>query len=206
MGLYSRNILPRVIDFACRQRHVSAPRQSVVPRARGKTLEVGFGTGLNLPYYDAGRVSGLWALDPAWEAMAPLARQRLAASTIPLIPLPASADAIPATDAYFDSVVVTYSLCSIADPASALAEIMRVLKPGGNLLFAEHGLAPDPAVRRLQGLLNPCWGYFGGGCQLDRPIDRLILNSGFGLQGMEQGYLPGLRFASYVYRGVAIRP
>jgi len=206
MGWYSRHVLPRVIDFACRQRHVCAPRQSVVPRARGKTLEVGFGTGLNLPYYDGRRVSGLWALDPAWEAMAPLARQRLAASAIPLVPLAAPADAIPAPDAFFDSVVVTYSLCSISDPAAALADIMRVLKPGGSLLFAEHGLAPDPAVRRLQGWLNPCWGMLGGGCRLDRPVEQLILDGGFSLQGLEQGYLPGLRFASYVYRGVAIRP
>jgi len=205
MGLYRKYILPRVIDMACSQRHISGPRGALVSRAHGDVLEIGFGTGLNLPVYNPARVRRLWALDPAWDEMRGLAFARLAQSDIRIHPMRESAECISAEDHFFDSVVMTYSLCSIPRPAAALEEIRRVMKPGATLLFAEHGLAPEPGVRRLQGLLNPIWGCLGGGCRLDRPMDDLILAAGFSMQELEKNYLPGLRFASYVYRGVAVR-
>jgi len=176
-----------------------------VPRAHGNVLEIGFGTGLNLPMYDQDRVRRLWALDPAWDDMQDIARKRVARSDLEIEAMNESAERISAEDGFFDSVVMTYSLCSIPRPAAALQEIGRVMKPGAQLYFAEHGLAPDPGVRRMQSILNPLWGCFGGGCSLDRAMDQLILGAGFSMLELEKNYLPGLRFASYVYRGVAIR-
>lgn len=205
MGIYAKYILPRVIDLACRHEDIFRTRQELLPRARGRVLEVGFGTGLNLSSYDAGRVQRLWALEPSWDSMQALAEKRLRKSTIEVEAVASGAEAIPLPSNFFDTVVMTYTLCSIPDTDAALKEIRRVMKPGAVMLFAEHGLAPDRFVQRQQRLLNPVWGYCGGGCQLDRPMDKLIAAAGFRVPDLEQGYLNGFRFASYVYSGQAFK-
>lgn len=205
MGLYAKHILPRVIDLACRHEDIFRTRQELVPRAQGKVLEVGFGTGLNLSSYDAGRVQRLWALEPFWDSMQAVAETRLRKSSIEVEAVPCGAESIPLPSNFFDTVVMTYTLCSIPDSAIALEEIRRVMKPGAVMLFAEHGLAPDRFVQRQQRLLNPVWGFCGGGCCLNRPMDKLIAGAGFRVPNMEQGYLNGFRFASYVYSGQAFK-
>ena len=201
MGLYQQHVLPRVIDLACRHRDIFRSRQALIPRARGRVLEVGFGTGLNLSSYSAQQVERVWALEPSWESMQGLARSRMDAVAIEVEPVVASAEAIPLASDFFDTVVMTFTLCSIGDSGKALEEIRRVMKPGGTLLFAEHGLAPDRFVQRQQRWLNPLWGRCGGGCQLDRPMDALITGAGFKVPELQAGYLNGFRFASYVYSG-----
>ena len=203
MGLYARHILPRVIDLACRHQDVFKARQALVPQARGKVLEVGFGTGLNLSSYASSRVERLWALEPHWESMQAVAGRRMGNTSLEVEVLTASAAAIPMPADFFDSVVMTFTLCSIHEGEQALEEIRRVMKPGACLLFAEHGLAPERFVQRQQRLLNPVWGACGGGCQLDRPMDRLITGAGFDVPDMQAGYLGGFRFTSYVYSGKA---
>lgn len=205
MGFYARHVLPRVIDMACRHKDIFHTRQGLVPGAHGRVLEVGFGTGLNLSSYDASRVDRLWALEPYWDSMRVLAAARMQASTIQVEPVPASAESIPLDSDFFDSVVMTFTLCSIAEAGRALEEIRRVMKPGAVMIFAEHGLAPDRFVQHQQRLLNPLWGYCGGGCCLDRPMDKLITDAGFRVPEMGMGYLNGFRFASYVYSGQAFK-
>ena len=205
MGLYARHILPRVIDIACRHRDIFSARQALVPQARGRVLEVGFGTGLNLSSYVAGQVEGLWALEPHWESMQAVAGKRMKDVPFQVEAVPSSAESIPLPSEFFDSVVMTFTLCSIPDSERALEEIRRVMKPGAVMLFAEHGLAPERLVQYQQRILNPLWGRCGGGCQLDRPMDRMITGAGFNVPEMQAGYLTGFRFASYVYSGKAYK-
>ena len=178
-------------------------REKLVPHARGRVLEVGIGSGLNLPYYDAARVSKVWGLDPAPE-MAKMARQ--AVDSLPFevefIGLPA--DEIPLEDNSIDTVVVTYTLCTIPETTPALHQINRVLRPGGELLFCEHGVAPDASVRRWQDCLNPVWKRLGGGCNLNRPIPALIEEGGFRTRKLDNMYIPGWRPASFNYWGAAV--
>ncbi|MCJ7558627.1 MAG: class I SAM-dependent methyltransferase [Gammaproteobacteria bacterium] len=205
MGLYARHILPRVIDLACRHRDIFRARQELVPQARGRVLEVGFGTGLNLSSYAADRVERLWALEPYWESMQAVAGKRMRDTTLEVEVVAAGAAAIPMPTDFFDSVVMTFTLCSIHEGEQALEEIRRVMKPGAVMLFAEHGLAPERIVQYQQRVLNPLWGACGGGCQLDRPMDRMITGAGFEVPEMQAGYLTGFRFASYVYSGKAYK-
>jgi len=205
MGLYARHILPRVIDLACRHRDIFSARQALVPQARGRVLEVGFGTGLNLSSYAAGQVDRLWALEPHWESMRAVADKRMQDTPIEVEVITAGAAAIPMPADFFDSVVMTFTLCSIREGEVALDEIRRVMKPGAVMLFAEHGLAPERFVQYQQRVLNPLWGACGGGCQLDRPMDRMITRAGFDVPEMQAGYLTGFRFASYVYSGRAYK-
>jgi SAM-dependent methyltransferase len=158
---YDRHILPWALDFACGLPMVGRQRQKVVPLAQGRVLEVGIGTGLNMPYYDKARVQQITGLDPAME-LHPRARKRIAAAGLPVELVGLSAEQIPRPDASFDTVLVTYSLCTIPDPLAALREMRRVLAPGGTLLFCEHGRAPDAAVARWQDRLQPLWGTVCG--------------------------------------------
>jgi ubiquinone/menaquinone biosynthesis C-methylase UbiE len=182
-------------------RVVSRRRAAVVPLAEGRVLEIGIGTGLNLCHYDPRRVSQIVGVDPA-HTMHPLAERRAleAGLTVELVPL--SAETLPAADASFDSVVCTYSLCTIPDPAAALAEMRRVLNPGGRLLFAEHGRAPDPRVRAWQQRLQPLWGPLAGGCHLGRDIPALLTQAGF-TATLNSSYLHRPKFAGYHYWGWA---
>lgn len=203
MGLYSRYILPRVVHFTCGLKPNMRQREKVVPRARGRVLEIGIGSGLNLPYYDSAKVSKVWGLDPSPE-MTRMAR-RIAASLpfeVEFIGLPG--DEIPLEDNSVDTVIVTYTLCTIADTTPALRQMSRVLRPGGELIFCEHGAAPDASVRRWQDRLNPIWTRLGGGCNLNRPIPTLIEAGGFEIKSLDTMYIPGWRPASFNYWGTAI--
>ncbi|MFN2166058.1 MAG: class I SAM-dependent methyltransferase [Anaerolineae bacterium] len=202
MGLYSKWVLPHVVHLACSGDTQEKQRRKVVPRARGEVLEIGFGSGLNLPHYAAGAVTRLWALEPSAE-MLRLAARAEAPAGFELRTLEAGAEAIPLEDASVDTVVITYSLCTIPEPAAALAEMRRVLRPGGRLLFCEHGRSPDDSVHRWQQRMNPLWSRLGGGCHLDREIPALLEAAGFGLEGLEEGYIPGWKPACYNYWGAA---
>ena len=202
MGLYNRYILPHVVNLACSGKPTMRQRQKVVPRATGRVLEIGFGSGLNLPFYEAGAVQKLWALEPSEEMWA-LAEPGMSASPLPIEPVLSGAEDIPLATNSVDTVMLTYTLCSIAEPETALREILRVLSDGGRLIFCEHGEAPDPGVKRWQQRINPLWKRFGGGCHLDRPIPDLIENAGFRINGLETMYLPGWKPASFNYWGEA---
>jgi ubiquinone/menaquinone biosynthesis C-methylase UbiE len=200
---YERRLLPWLLDVACGIRPFSRQRRKVVPLASGRVLEIGIGTGLNLAYYDRSRVAELIGLDPGVE-MHRLARKRAAAAGIEVQLVALSAERIPFEDGAFDTVLVTYSLCTIPDPAAALREMRRVLKPSGQLIFCEHGLARDASVRAWQRRLTPAWSRMAGGCHLDRDIPALLQQAGFRFVDLQTGYLPGPRPFAYNFWGVAV--
>lgn len=200
---YERNILPFMIDLGCGVKPVRRQRAKVVPRARGRVLEVGIGSGLNAPYYDRSRVSAIVGLDPSG-AMRQRAERRVREAGLQVEFIGLSAEKIPQPDASFDSVLITYTLCSIPDPLAALAEMRRVLKPEGRLIFCEHGRAPDASVRRWQDRLTPLWRRIGGGCHLNRDIPALLAAGGFDCGELETMYLPGLRPLTFNFWGEAI--
>ena len=200
---YERTIFPRVLDFACGLPMVSRQRQLVVPLAQGRVLEVGIGTGLNMRWYDKTRVTHITGLDPALQLHA-LARERIAEAGLEVDLVAMSAETIPLPDASFDTVLITYTLCTIADPLAALREMRRVMAPGGRLLFCEHGRAPDESVRRWQDRLQPLWGKLAGGCHLGRDIPALLRQAGFRLRDLNTRYLPGPRPLSFHYWGEAL--
>ena len=203
MGVYDRYILPRLIHLACRSEPNMRQRSKVVPLARGRVLEIGVGSGLNLPFYDAGSVTKVWGLDPSPE-MLRLAERAVSSVAFDVEFLQVPADEIPLEDRSVDTVVVTYTLCTIPETEPALREMARVLRPGGQLIFCEHGVAPDARVRRWQDLLNPLWRRVGGGCNLNRPIPQLIDKGGFRIRGIESMYIPGWRPGSFNYWGTAV--
>lgn len=203
MGFYERYILPKAIDIACGVKPVRRQREKVVPRAHGRVLEVGIGTGHNIPYYDTTKIEKVWGLDPALE-MHKFAARRVVRSELDVEIIGLSGERIPMEDNTFDTVLVTYTLCSIPDAVQALREMRRVLKPGGELLFCEHGLAPEESVQRWQHRLTPLWRKIGGGCHLDRPIPELIRQAGFALRDLKTMYLPGPRPLTYNYWGSAV--
>ncbi|MGQ0596980.1 class I SAM-dependent methyltransferase [Aquabacterium sp.] len=198
---YDRHVLPYLIDMACGIRPVARQREKVVPLAQGQVLEVGIGTGLNIPFYDKTRVTRITGVDPALR-MHSLAQKRIAQAGLDVDLIGLSAERLPVGDASFDTVVCTYTLCTIPDPAAALAEMRRVLKPGGKLLFSEHGRAPDANVSKWQTRLQPYWSKLAGGCMLDRDVPLLLRDAGFQSE-VQSRYLPGPRFVSYHYWGVA---
>ncbi|MFZ5442230.1 MAG: class I SAM-dependent methyltransferase [Myxococcota bacterium] len=201
MGLYERFLLPGLTSWVCASGSHGRYRQHVVPRAHGRVVELGAGSGHNLPHYDARAVEHLWAVEPS-AGMWRLARERLALG--PRVEhLAASAEAVPLESAVADTVVVTWALCTIPRPELALAEARRLLKPGGRLLFAEHGEAPDEDVKRWQHRLDPVWNLFSGGCHINRDVPALLTAAGFELEEFHAGYLPGLRPFSFNMRGVA---
>lgn len=203
MRLYDKYILPSVVHFTCGLKASTYQRRKVVPKARGLVLEIGIGTGLNLSHYDPKRVTKVVGLDPSPEMTRVADRAaRLAPFDVDLIESPG--EAIPLDRHSVDTVVMTYTLCSIADSRTALREMARVLKPGGRLIFCEHGAAPDAGVRRWQDLVSPVWSRFGGGCQLNRDVPALLEDGGFRIADMETMYIPGWRPASFNYWGAAI--
>jgi ubiquinone/menaquinone biosynthesis C-methylase UbiE len=202
MGLWSRHVLPRLVDRLCGMEEVAALRAEIVPQARGEVLEVGFGTGLNLPFYDPERVARVRGLEPAEEMLA-RARRR-PPTPFPVEHLALEGERIPLPPESVDTVVVTFTLCSIADVAGALAGMRRVLRPQGRLLFLEHGAARDAGVRRWQERVNPLWGRVFGGCQLTRDVPALLREAGFAIEALrEEQASGGPAIATWTYRGVA---
>lgn len=202
MTFYDEKILPHLIDFACGMGQVMKTRAQIVPQASGRVLEIGIGTGLNLSFYDAYRVSTIVGVDPAAQ-MQGLARQRAAAIDIPVEMIALELGQIQAADASFDSIVCTFTLCTIPDPLAALQEMRRVLKPGGKLLFGEHGRAPDLKVRAWQDRLTPLWRPLAGGCHLNRDIPALLTRGGFTIREVQSRYLQGPRPLTWVWYGWA---
>ena len=198
---YERNVLPWLIDFACGMKSVGKQRVKVIPQAQGRVLEIGIGTGLNLPFYDAGRVVELVGVEPSLR-MHRLALKRSRAARLPVEMVGITAEKLPLADAAFDTVVSTYTLCTIPDPVAALREVRRVLAPGGRLLFSEHGRAPDANVRKWQSRIQPFWSPLAGGCMLDRDIPAILKEAGFDSQ-VQSMYIPGPRIVSYHYWGEA---
>ena len=202
MGFYSKVILPRAIHFACSLKPAMKQRDKVVPLASGQVLEIGIGSGLNLPFYQPGKVEHLWGLDPFRENW-DLTEGKRAAVDFAVEFLEAPAESIPLGTNSADCVLVTYTLCTLPAVRPALDEMRRVLKPGGQLIFCEHGAAPDASVRRWQDRLNPLWRRVSGGCNLNRSAPELLLQGGFAIQQLEAGYIPGWKPASYNYWGIA---
>ena len=202
---YERRVLPTALDWACGLPMIRRQRELVVPLAHGHVLEVGIGTGLNMRHYDQRRVTHITGLDPALE-LHPLAQRRIDEAGLSVTLLGLSAESIPLPDASIDTVLITYTLCSIQDPVAALREMHRVLVPGGQLLYCEHGHAPDASVQQWQSRLQPLWGKIAGGCHLGRDIESLLLNAHFSLPDLSTGYLPGPRPWTYHYWGTALKP
>ncbi|MDG1486021.1 MAG: class I SAM-dependent methyltransferase [Porticoccaceae bacterium] len=204
MGFYDEYILPHFLNCACGSKPIVYQREKVVPLAEGLVLEVGIGSGLNIPFYDSSKVDKILGLDPS-EELNRMALKVAAKNGIPVEFILGGAEAIPLPDNHVDSVLVTYTMCTIPQVAAANKEILRVLKPQGKMIFCEHGLAPDANVSKWQNRIDPYWGKIAGGCHLNRNIPALITEAGFEIESMEQMYLPSTpRFAGYDYWGTAV--
>ena len=203
MDFYERWILPPILDLVMRRKDLTKYRRTAVAAARGRVLEIGVGSGLNFPLYGK-EVELVYGIDLSRRLLS-IARRRAAASTVPVELHLGSATAIPLADDTVDTVVMTWTLCSIPDPPAALREMRRVLKPSGNLCLVEHGLSPEPSVEHWQRRITPTWRRMAGGCHLDRKIDELIRLAGFDLTNLQVEYAPGPRAMSYMYEGCACR-
>lgn len=201
MGFYEDRILPHLVNLAMRNRDLLPYRERVIAAAEGRVLEVGIGSGLNLPFYSP-QAHEVLGLDPSPRLLA-MSRHAANQSSVRVRFLEASAEAIPLDDRSVDTVVTTWTLCSIPAALQALGEMRRVLKPSGHLLFVEHGLSPDANVRKWQDWLTPAWKRIGGGCHLNRPIHRLIEDAGFNIAELETGYIKGPNPMTYLYQGRA---
>ncbi|MFC3711676.1 class I SAM-dependent methyltransferase [Sphingoaurantiacus capsulatus] len=202
MGFYDRHILPKVLHLACGMKPIRYQRRKVVPEASGRVLEIGIGSGLNLPYYDPAKVEKLWGLEPAAE-IRQMAEKAAVGAPFPIEFIGLPGESIPLDDASIDTVVTTYTLCTIPDAVATLREMRRVLKPGGKLLFSEHGKAPDAEVKRWQDRLDTVWGHIAGGCHLNRDIPALLREGGFAVEKLDTMYIPGPRPLSFNYWGSA---
>lgn len=202
MGFYESRILPGVLDFAMSQPPIMKQREKVVPRARGRVLEVGVGSGLNLGFYDPEKVEVVLGLEPSAE-LTERASVRAADAAVPLEMVGLEGEDVPLPDASVDTVLVTYTLCTIPGVEQALSEMRRVLRPGGELIFSEHGRAPDTEVAKWQRRIEPLWKRLAGGCHLTRDVPALLRGAGFALRDLDQLYLPGPRIATFNSWGAA---
>ena len=204
MSLYEKYVLPKFLNCACGSKPVSYQRKKVVPHAEGKVLEIGIGSGLNLPFYDKTRIEELWGLDPS-EELSKMAKEVAIQQGIDVKFVSSGAEEMPLPDNYFDTVLVTYTMCTIPEVHRANTEIKRVLKNDGKMIFCEHGEAPDANIKKWQKRINPFWGLIAGGCNIDRKIPDLIKESGFDIVEMEEMYLPSTpKIAGYNYWGYAV--
>lgn len=203
MGLYEKYVLPKCLHWACNMKPIHKQREKVVPLAAGEVLEIGIGSGLNLPYYKRENVAKLWGLEPAEEMRAMAAkRAEEVGMEVEFLGLPG--EEIPLEDNSVDTVLMTYTLCTIPETERALRGMSRVLRPGGRLIFCEHGAAPDAKVRRWQERINPLWKRIAGGCHVNRAIPELIESGGFCIDAMETMYIPGWRPLTFNYWGTAV--
>jgi ubiquinone/menaquinone biosynthesis C-methylase UbiE len=205
MGIYSERVLPRIIDVACGLKTVEPLRRRVCEGLEGEVVEIGFGSGLNVPFYPEGlaRVAAVEPADTGWK----LAAKRLRATSVPVRRAGLDGQSLPLPDDSYDSALSTWTLCTISDVATALGEVRRVLKPGGTLHFLEHGLAPDERVRRWQHRLEPLQKRVFGGCHLTRPVVELLTNAGFTITELDVFYEEGApKFVGADSLGVAVSP
>jgi len=201
--LYENHILPSLVHHVCAHEKFASVRDRIVPRAKGVVVELGLGSGLNLPFYDASRVKTVIGVDPS-AALAEKAAARVSRAPFEVELLARSAEDLPLEDNSADTVLTTFTLCTIPDLARAFAEARRVLKPGGQLLFCEHGIADDARIAKWQNRINPFWKPFSGGCHLNRDIPVLIRDSGFEITDMETGLMDGAPgIGGFLYRGAA---
>jgi len=206
MGFYNERILPHLIDKSCSLGGIMKLRAQLIPEASGKVLEVGMGSGINLSLYDAERVKLVYGLEPS-EGMRRKAETNLRKSPVPVEWLGLPGEKIPLDDNVVDTVVLTFTLCTIPGAQAALEQMFRVLKPGGVLLFLEHGESPDTSVRKWQDRITPAWKKLAGGCHLNRPISELITDAGFEIHALENLYVPKApKIAGYIYKGRALKP
>ena len=202
MGLYNKYVLPKVVDWTCKQKPNMRQRMKVIPLATGNVLEIGIGSGLNLPLYNNTNIKHLTAIDPSKEMWD---KNVIDTKTLPFefAFTKAFAENIPEENDSFDTVVITYTLCTILDTNKALEEMRRVLKPNGKLIFCEHGKAPEKSIQKWQNMINPLWKRLGGGCNLNRDIPLIIEENGFKISNMETMYIPGWKLGSFNYWGTA---
>ena len=204
MSLYEKYVLPKFLNCACGSKPVARQREKVVPLAEGKVLEIGIGSGLNLPFYDKTKVDEIWGLDPS-EELSEMARAVAIQEAMEVNFISSGAEEIPLPDDHFDSVLITYTMCTIPEVIRANTEIRRVLKNQGKMIFCEHGAAPDDNIRKWQKRINPFWGKIAGGCNINRNIPSLIQESGFDIVEMEEMYLPNTpKIAGYNFWGYAV--
>jgi len=202
MSFYEERVLPHLINWACSTSPQKKQREKIVHLAQGDVLEIGFGTGLNLPYYDRERVRKIFGLEPS-EGMRRKARPNVKESGLDVESIDLPGEQIPLEADSVDTVLVTYTICTIPDALAALEGMRRVLKPGGTLLYCEHGVAPDEDVQRWQDRLNSGWSKIAGGCNMNRDIVGMIEGSGFEITNDERMYIPGPRILNYNFWGSA---
>lgn len=200
MSFYRERILPHLIQMSMHQAHFEPYRRRVTSAARGRVLEIGVGSGLNLPLYPPD--ANIVGLDPSAKLLA-MARAVAAGQSRPIELIEGTAESIPLPDHSVDTVVTTWTMCSIPNLPAALSEVRRVLKADGRLLFAEHGRSRESSVERWQNRLTPLWKRIGGGCHLNRPIDQLIVAAGFRVDGLKTGYMKGPKPMTFMYEGEA---
>lgn len=204
MGWYEEQVVPRLVDVVLKRPEFAEVRQRVAAGLEGEVLELGFGSGLNLPFCPRS-VSRVLAIDPSGVARR-LANGRVRASGIPVEFAGLDGQALPLNDSSVDAVLSTWTLCTIPDPAAALGEVLRVLRPGGSLRFVEHGRSPNPRLAAWQDRLTPLQRRIAGGCHLNRQIDQLLTSSGLRLERLDNYYLKGPRVFTYMFEGVATKP
>lgn len=202
MGLYAKYVLPRLVDLAMRNKEISRLRAEWLPHARGDVLEVGIGSGLNLPFYSSS-VQRVYGVEPSLELQRMASKRATATSARVEFLSQSSEDALPLADGTIDTVVITWTLCSIPDPSKALRQMKRVLKQSGRLVFIEHGRSPDRDTAAWQDKMTPIWKRIGGGCHLNRKIDELVTAAGFEIVELKTFYQPGPRPMTYTYQGIA---
>jgi ubiquinone/menaquinone biosynthesis C-methylase UbiE len=202
LGLYDKYILPKFLNCACGSKPINYQRQKVVPLAKGKVLDIGIGSGLNIPFYNSDKIDKVIGIDPSHELIE-LAKELANDSKASIELVIGSAESIPYPDNFFDTVLVTYTMCTIPNVAIANKEMWRVLKDDGRLIFCEHGLAPDKKISKWQNRIDPFWGKIAGGCHLNRDIQKLITDAGFSFESLDKMYIPNTpKFAGYNYWGI----
>ena len=202
LSLYNKYILPKFLNCACGSKPINYQRQKIVPLAKGKVLDIGIGSGLNIPFYNSDKIDKVIGIDPSHELIE-LAKELANDSKASIELVIGSAESIPYPDNFFDTVLVTYTMCTIPNVAIANKEMWRVLKDDGRLIFCEHGLAPDKKISKWQNRIDPFWGKIAGGCHLNRDIQKLITDAGFSFESLDKMYIPSTpKFAGYNYWGV----
>ena len=203
MSFYEKKILPKVLDLLCGSSPINYQRKKIVPKVSGNVLEIGIGSGLNLPHYNVSNISNITALDPA-EELTDIAKKRISELDLDIDVINCGAEEIPLESKSFDSILVTYTLCSIENLDDSMKEIRRVIKDDGTLFFCEHGIAPDLKTKNWQNRINPIWKRLMGGCNINRNIPEIISNSNLEIVDLETMFLPSTpRIAGFNYWGTA---